>query len=270
MFKPATLVILTLVVSFYGCQEKHYSNKSLADYFTEEKEFYEQYDAYFEVKFQTGLNTPDSVTMGREAQGEAYFTREGNELLNVGDVSIGEYDFTFNPQRNSYYSQFDYRILDDLFGDEATYQVSGSDEFSAIQHQTYFPEILKASTPDIDEFSFLEEESDLKLEWNEDPSNDHKVLIALYYDGRFNHDMHEELPEDSFFKYYEVEDDGSFTIPSDELESFPKGSHGTLYMLRGHHQQKEITEEKEAGFFAVSKVSGSFIMEEEIRKDPEF
>lgn len=261
---------LTLIFHFYGCQEKDYSQKDLVQYFTEEEELFNQYDAYFEVKFQTGLNTHDSVTMGRQAQANALFSRDGNGLLNAGEVSIGDHDFTIDQRTHQYQAAFTYNQLDEIFGHHAAYKVSGSDDFPGIQHQTYFPEILKASTPDIDQFSFIDRGSDLDLEWNEDPSNDNPVLVALYYDGTYNHGIHEDLPEDNFFKYYEVKDNGSFTVPSEELERFPKGSHGTVYMLRGHHQKMELNEELDAGFLALSKVEGSFIMEEEIEDDQPF
>ena len=261
-----TTIAISGFITLNSCQNIESTENTpsgIEQYFIDE-ELSKNYDAQFNVKFVTGLNSHDSIIRSRSADATAWFQNNGSNT-EAGDVRISDYLLNFNPRNRNYQSNFRYDFVNDVFGNSNTYSIEGNENLPAFSHTTYFPNVINATSPNIDEMSYVEYDSDIEINWNQDPGNE-EVFIAMHYNGPFNKSIDENLPDESFFKYYKVADNGSFTIPASEIKQFPKGGHGTLYVARGHLEEKNIGEEFKAGFVAITKSNSNFIIKDDLTR----
>ena len=166
----------------------------------------------------------------------AEFTNPNGSAANVDSLKIGRINIPQVGRTGLYRKIFGFEVDDindalTLYGDDLDYDVYGSYPMPTFDESHYLPEIINFTL--YDHGGEIDMTQNLTVTWNADASND-VVNIGLFYIPRGI------SIEDPVYKLYTTEDDGSFTIPSTDLDDFPAGYAVNIGIARGHIEDTEL------------------------------
>lgn len=125
-----------------------------------------------------------------------------------------------------------------LYGDQINFEVRGDNDIPSFNISKYLPQIVNFYT--YDHGGKIDLTSDLTVTWNSDEGNS-TVNVGIFYIPRGSDT---ELP---VHEVYTTPDDGSFTIPSEDLGKFPVGYEVTVGIARGFIIDEDLGT---SGYFA--------------------
>jgi len=152
----------------------------------------------------------------------------GNVIINSRTIPINSstvYEFRYEGPTNNEGKS--------LPGTNTVMGITGSSEVESISRTVYVPQNIVVSTQHFPR-TYLRRNQNLLLQWRPDPNNIFgKAFIEVYYYKTLS-----QLNNPSFLNSiqsvrYTVNDNGSFAIPSSDLQRFPLNSYAGVAIRRG-------------------------------------
>lgn len=161
--------------------------------------------------------------------------KDGSIYKNAGNLMINSRQIT--PQSNNFYD-FSYTNVNfaegkSLLGTSINLGVTGSAEVESFSRSAYVPTQIITTNLQLPS-STVNRNQNLTLRWNPDPNSLWgKVVIQISYYTGLSQLGNPSLPHSISPLLYTVTDNGAFTIPSTDLQSFPATSYIGISIGRG-------------------------------------
>ncbi len=199
-----------------------------------------------EINYSVYCNT-DSVNHRLDSNitynGSAQFftdnTFDPSQCEDVGTVNIGGINFNTNRPYwggNAYYFTLTNRVSginNSQFGSVVNFGISGGGSYASGNVNIYVPQriFLSPLPPTCGNNTIYQSHLPYIINWNLDPSNS-QVAIVIEYDGFRSHRNNPLLADDTYLTTISTPDNGSYSITSSDLSSFPLGSVLNIYVSR--------------------------------------
>jgi hypothetical protein len=128
------------------------------------------------------------------------------------------------------------------FGTTHVFSLAGNQNVQPFSTQMYVPQSIHMVIPNnVEEIS---KSNGLTITWESDNNNNNGVYIGFEYDIVLSNEDNPSMPDDPIFNYLNTEDDGSFTITTTHLSSFPTGSTINIIIGRGNIETVSVGNRK--------------------------
>jgi hypothetical protein len=256
-----TTTLLSSILFIVGCKK----NDNLKKAFNEKSSFLNiPYSFFFDdddtipshglISFSsTKFGFDNSSTITPIYNFNADFFDDENKLpsdrIEVGTLSNGLYSLSADVSNDLNYTynsvQKNSSNNSSLFGNTLIFSASGSTAYSipSFADTLYNPNDLLVTGSFNGGVHNTHSKSDpIQINWNSDNNNTNdKIYIVLQYIEGPSKRINSSNPSNVALKYYIVDDsDGSFTISSSELSSFPDNCVLNLHIFRGNGVVKKV------------------------------
>lgn len=179
------------------------------------------YGHFYITSQRAGNNTPSY-----HSGGLIYASTNNTQSVNGGTMTAGGTNINFDSD-HLYYS-----IAQPTFGAVSTWGLTGNPTLSipSFTDAMYVPQEISMNSPTIP--SNLSKSSPLNVLWNSDPNND-SIVILFNYDVPTSQFVDSTKPNVEYGKFYIVPDNGTFTIPTNDLSPIPTNGYIMLLIGRG-------------------------------------
>jgi len=181
----------------------------------------------------------------------AFLDSSNNTISGVGTLMVNNISISRNV--DSTYS-FDYGVqasLNDglaLYGMNVPISIRGVSELDTVTKTVYLPKRLVHTFSDFPDQ--LDLSQNLTLKWDTDANNRWgKVIIQIYYYEALSHNSDSTLPAHINTVSFTVPDDGSHTIVSSDLKTFPPKSYIGISIARGTQSESMLPISKKRIFY---------------------
>jgi hypothetical protein len=177
----------------------------------------------------------------------------GGNYMDVGTISISNINGSFSksPSNIPPYFQSNISGKSSLFGSYATVFFSGNPTFGIDTFSNNFylplPVMLTSST-----LPTISSSSSYQINWNTDVNNQNGILIGIYYSSMLNRIIDSSMLITDKLWTVTATDNGSYTIPSSVLSTFPQGSYIDIYVGRAAATPYLIGNSKSINLFSSS------------------
>ncbi|MEO1413569.1 MAG: hypothetical protein AAFW73_27090, partial [Bacteroidota bacterium] len=190
-----------------------------------------EYDGTVLIQLEQGM-TLSSFPTG-SISGTFYPPGAGNrDRVNIGAITIGDITLESGAQGRYHYgrTRTEFEQLASWYGRNTLLELG-----EVALGQMYIPQKMVLNAPiwdGIDTAGTLG--GDLELSWEPDPNNEQGVYIFFEFDPRAGNNQG-FLEFEPVYNYFQVEDQGNFTIAANEFENIPNGAAVELYLVRGNY-----------------------------------
>ena len=171
------------------------------------------------------LNQEDDVQLVAEG------IKKNGDWGNFGTLTIGNYIVEAQtPSANTYYQHIGVGSVSEIFGTNVSVQLEGNNELPGFGTTVNTVELMNVSSPQW--ASNLSMGSGQDIVWNADNENDKGVGILIEYD-RYDIGNSQLESNSNVERFIHTEDDGLYTLTSEDLSGIPTNAHAKITIARG-------------------------------------
>ncbi len=177
----------------------------------------------------------------------------GGNYMDVGTISISNSNGSFSKSHSNVPPYFQTNISgkSSLFGSSATVFFPGNPTLGIDTFSNNFylplPVMITSSTS-----STISSLNSYQINWNTDANNQNGIVIGIYYSSMLNRLIDSTSQSTDKLWTVTTTDNGSYTIPSAVLSTFPQGSYIDIYVGRAAATPYLIGNSKSINLFSSS------------------
>lgn len=266
------LLFLFILIAFLSCQKEGSFNfkdslsikeRSLLPSVLEKLNLASQpVNGHISVSSFTTLATQQSRSEAMTISG--YLHDNNGVLSDFGTMAIdNSIELNADPNESFHYQSGLNSNISSLYGQNINISLEGNGDLPELNTNVYLPPVIEITSPEhqntIDDMNFSE---GTDIEWIADENNDNGVGILIEFNATSIDNslrgINPELPNKAIKIH--TEDDGTYTISSEDLSGIPEGALVRLHVARGDYDVKAFEDpDFEVGIYSYSIVAFSAI-----------